>query len=305
MDFGKVPFASLARIDFSLPEDAPIGFLSQGQPRAVLPNIYTGCPVWANKTWVGTYYPSRAKEKNFLEYYARQFNTIELNTTHYRIPEISTVRKWREQVSACPHFKFAPKLPQEISHHLLPLGKGQEQADRFYDHIRELGPHLGSCFLQLPPDFAPDKIDKLEQFLRQKPQDFALAIEVRHPAWFKAPAKQEWINLLSRYDCATVLTDVAGRRDVLHMALSNSRAMIRFVGNDPHPSDELRIEEWSLRLEQWLEKGLREVYFFMHQPENNASPDVLGDFIQRLNKKTGLFCFPPRRLPQVQQASLF
>ncbi|NJL12682.1 MAG: DUF72 domain-containing protein [Microscillaceae bacterium] len=154
MDFGKVPFTSLAKIDFRLPEDAPVGFLPQKQVRVDLPNIYLGCPVWANKTWVGTYYPSQAKEKNYLEYYARQFNTIELNTTHYRIPEIGTVRRWREQVSASHNFKFAPKLPQEISHQLLPLGKEQALAQRFYDHIRELGAHLGYCFLQLPPDFA-------------------------------------------------------------------------------------------------------------------------------------------------------
>ncbi|NJL12683.1 MAG: DUF72 domain-containing protein [Microscillaceae bacterium] len=157
----------------------------------------------------------------------------------------------------------------------------------------------------IAPRFCPDKIHRLAHFLEQKPPDFALAVEVRHPAWFKAPALQDWVSLLAAYGCATVLTDVAGRRDALHMVLSNSVAMIRFVGNHPHLSDEVRIEDWSQRLAIWLEKGLSEIYFFMHQPENDLSPEALTAFTEKLNEKSGHACALPRRLPKIQQASLF
>jgi uncharacterized protein YecE (DUF72 family) len=84
-----------------------------------------------------------------------------------------------------------------------------------------------------------------------------------------------------------VMTDVAGRRDVLHMSLTSSAAMIRFTGNELHPSDFARLDAWAERLAGWFEAGLSELYFFMHQPEESTAPAIANYFIRKLNALCG------------------
>jgi hypothetical protein len=76
---------------------------------------------------------------------------------------------------------------------------------------------------------------------------------------------------------ATVITDVAGRRDVCHMRLSSTQVLIRFVGNALHPSDYSRVQAWAPRLQAWFQAGLRSAYCFTHEPDNLLAP-VLAAF---------------------------
>ena len=71
-----------------------------------------------------------------------------------------------------------------------------------------------------------------------------------------------------------MITDVAGRRDVCHLRLTSGKTLIRFVGNGLHPSDYERIRDWSNRLTEWTDKGLSEIYFFTHEPDNLLAPDL-------------------------------
>jgi uncharacterized protein YecE (DUF72 family) len=85
---------------------------------------------------------------------------------------------------------------------------------------------------------------------------------------------EEVFGRMAEAEMGTVLTDVAGRRDVLHMHLTSSIAMIRFVGNGLHPTDYSRIDSWIPRLRQWHQQGLQEVYFFTHEPDNLLAPEL-------------------------------
>ena len=98
MKFGRVE--DLTTIDFSMPKPpvATVTFL-EDLPIAAMPNIYFGCTGWAMKEWVGKFYPHKSKSKEFLKHYAKQFTTIELNTTHYRIPSPELVENWYEMTS--------------------------------------------------------------------------------------------------------------------------------------------------------------------------------------------------------------
>ena len=110
MEFGKV--ADPGKIDFTLPKDAPeTTKLLKAQPGDRPFEVYEGCAKW-NRGDLKGFYPRGTKDE--LQYYATQFNSIELNTTHYRIPDAGTVRRWREAVGL--GFKFCPKLPRSISH---------------------------------------------------------------------------------------------------------------------------------------------------------------------------------------------
>ncbi|MEZ4905865.1 MAG: DUF72 domain-containing protein [Spirosomataceae bacterium] len=107
------------------------------------PQCFVGPPIWANKQWVGKIYPSNAKEKDFLYYYTRQFNTIELNVTHYQIPNEATVQRWKE--AAHKDFRFCPKWPQEISHDRQLIGC-EALSQAFTQAVLGLGENLGTTF---------------------------------------------------------------------------------------------------------------------------------------------------------------
>lgn len=308
MDFGKLSKHDVERVDFTLKPDnefnekvfsfiSPLSIIEQAGLK-----LSVGCPVWSNKDWLGKIYPQNAKTQDFLKLYAKQFNTIELNVTHYQIPSDATINHWLDEVP--PNFTFCTKFPQVISHDKL-LQNAEELTYEFCTQIMKLGHNLGLPFLQLAPYFTPRQFKILEKYLELLPNKLKIAVEFRHEDWFKNEAIwQETLQLLHEYGHATVITDVAGRRDVVHQSLSVPKAFIRWIGND-HPSDYQRIDEWVQRIKTWMENGLQELWLFVHVNENILSPEFSKYWIEQLNEHCGLDVKAPRFLPKVEQMSLF
>ncbi|WP_299817974.1 DUF72 domain-containing protein [uncultured Pontibacter sp.] len=302
MDFGKLQ--DISGVDFTLPPNHPDTLpLLRQSGNYVKPQVYIGLPVWVNKAWVGEIYPPRMPEKESLLWYGKQFNTIELNSTHYHIPSPTTVDRWRNAVPQ--GFKFCPKFPQLISHEAA-LRSTQDVTAAFCEAIAGFEDKLGSSFLQLPPYFAPTQLADLEAFLAFIPESIPITVELRHPDWFvDNVASLELFEVLQKYNAGTVLTDVAGRRDVLHMRLTTPAAMVRFVGNGLHPTDYTRIDAWVQRLKEWFDNGLRQLYFFVHEPDNTLAPELEAYLVQQLNKVCGFDLKPPKKFVQPVQGELF
>ncbi|MBC5775763.1 DUF72 domain-containing protein [Pontibacter sp. KCTC 32443] len=302
MDFGKLQ--NIDHVDFTLPSDHPdTQRLLQAHKQDSKPEVYIGLPVWVNKSWIGSIYPATMREKDSLLWYAKQFNTIELNSTHYHIPGDTTIERWRNSVPK--GFKFCPKFPQLISHESA-LRSTQSITATFCEAIAGLEDNLGCSFLQLPPYFGPDQLPDLEEFLKFIPETIPVAVELRHPEWFVDNiASLELFEVLEKYGVGTVLTDVAGRRDVLHMRLTTPSAMVRFVGNGLHPTDYTRIDAWVERLKHWFDNGLQQLYFFVHEPDNTLAPDLAIYLIEKLNKTCGLDLKVPKKYVQPMQGELF
>ncbi|MCP9237600.1 DUF72 domain-containing protein [Lewinella sp. JB7] len=252
------PLANAARLDrFELGAD-------QGRP-----HIYLGATGWSMKEWVGKWYPEGAKPADFLLYYGEQFNTIELNTTHYRIPTTETVEKWYATVP--PDFRFCPKVPKSISH-VNDLGAGGDALPRFVAALDGLREKMGCAFIQLPPYFGADRLAVVERFLDRWPRLLPLAVEVRHASWFDDPyATEALMDALAARGVAAVISDVAGRRDVLHGYVTAPRTVVRFVGNGLIESDYSRLASWAEKLREW---NLPESFIFPHEPENVLAPDA-------------------------------
>ena len=178
MKFGKAQ--DLSFVNFKLPTEPRGNFnrLDQFQLPADSPvELLIGATGWSMKEWVGKYYPANAKAPDFLKHYTAQFNTIELNTTHYRIPDELTIQKWREQ--SAPDFKFCPKVPQVISHSrgLSPAGP-INLVRQFCGAVKGLEEKLGPCFIQLPPYFGADRLPVLSAFLENWATPFTSYISV-------------------------------------------------------------------------------------------------------------------------------
>lgn len=250
--------------------------------------LYIGATGWSVKEWVGKIYPAGTKPQDYLSHYARYFNTIELNTTHYRIPDLLTVQHWHDQAAA--GFKFCPKVLQTVSH-ATDLGVSGGLIGAFCQSMQGLGEKLGPCFIQLPPYFAVERMNTLEAFL--KAFHLPLAVEVRHESWFANPLiANKFFHILAKNGVGTVVTDVAGRRDVCHMRITAGFVMIRFVGNNLHPTDYSRIDEWVKRLKIWFDEGLSAAYFFTHEPDNLLAPDLAAYLATRAREAGLSVCQP-------------
>ena len=307
MEFGKLP--DISKVNFKLSPDPPGNalVLTHGTPQILASSnpqtLFIGATGWSVKEWVGKIYPKGAKTPDFLRHYARQFNTIELNTTHYRIPDPFTVQHWHDEVAA--DFRFCPKVLQTISH-AGDLGTGGELNSLFCEAVGGLGSKLGPCFIQLPPYFGVDKIGVLEGFLKQF--TLPLAVEVRHESWFSNPLNAgRLFDLLEKYGASTVITDVAGRRDVAHMRLTTGQVLVRFVGNNLDPTDFTRLNDWAERLTDWFSMGLQECYFFAHEPDNLLAPDLAAAFYEKTNSIVGISTRGPKIAGEEtgQQMTLF
>ena len=308
MEFGKIHNPDA--VNFALPPgssfNARIWAAVEPTPR---PAVHIGGPIWANKDYVGKVYPSNAKERDFLHYYTRQFNTIELNLTHYQIPTAGMIEKWKAEAYGSPDrygFTYCPKFPQIISHERQ-LVATEGLTEEFINAVLNLEEFLGMTFLQLPPTFGPDKWPVLEAYLKSLPDELDVAVEFRHPDWFsKAAIWQQTLEKLHHMHRHVVITDVAGRRDVLHMGLSSPVLTLRFIANEGHPTDYTRTDAWIQRLKTWFEKGLQTAYLFIHGGgDNDTAPELILYWVRELNRHCGLTLREPVLQPKVVQGSLF
>ncbi|MVN20823.1 DUF72 domain-containing protein [Mucilaginibacter arboris] len=289
MEFGKVEPHEVAAIDFTLPADP--GFttdtLKSNRSGQKL-KIHVGCVTWGAKDWVGEVYPPGVKESMFWEAYAKQFNCMELNATFYQVYHTETLTKWKERVAVNPDFLFCPKFSRQISH-AASLKTVYELTTTFYEGILAFGEKLGPLFLQLSDYFGPERFAELETYLKQLPKDIPVFVELRHERWFSdKPLQEKVFSMLKNLNIGAVITDAAGRRDAVHMHLPTPAAFIRFVGNQLHPTDYQRADDWVKRIKTWQEQGLESLFLFVHQHYNVTEPKLADYFISKLNQELGL-----------------
>src|SRR5690606_22131556 len=282
MKFGKVDDPE--KIDFTLPVDHPDTakvLARYKDPKAPF-EVFVGCAKW-NRSDLKGFYPRGTKDE--LSHYATQFNSIELNATFYKSPDKNQVATW---ASKTPEgFKFFPKIPQTVSHYRR-LQNIKTQTEAFCDAIAQFGEKLGMTFLQMPNNFHPKHLDRVEAFVEEFPKEIPLAVEVRHPEWFSDKETANALHrVLNNHGISPVIVDTAGRRDMLHMRLTGDTAFVRYVGSNA-PSDYDRLDDWAKRIGVWRENGLGKLFFFVHQNVEKESHLLSAHFIKNINAKFGL-----------------
>ena len=286
MDFGKIPENELKDVDFSLPPDPEVTTnILKSSKKKDATKFHIGCAKWGRKDWIGKLYPKGPKEKDFLEYYAKQFNCIEFNGFYYQLHPPARVREWISKVPK--DFLFCPKFTEAITHRKR-LKNTKQDMDAYLEVVSEFKEHLGPIFLMPHPQMNPKQLDTLEEFITDIPKDIDLFLELRHPDWYLEDGYNTALyDFLKENKRGTIITDAAGRCDCVHMHLSTPECFIRFVGNGLHPTDYTRIDEWVKRIKKWMHEGLETCYFFMHQHEELHSPELIKYFIEQMNTHCG------------------
>lgn len=294
MDFGKVD--NIAAVDFTFPDDHldTTKLFKSLRKKKTAPKVYVGCAKWGRPDWIGKIYPKGTKAADFLKHYTKHFNSIELNAMFYQTFPRTVTEKWASY--ADDDFRFCPKMSQYITH--IKRLKGVEQeTDKFLDSLSGFGDKLGHSFMQFDFRFGPKHLDTLKDYLDYLPRDFKVCVEFRQEDWFKdSIVSHEAFDMLRQMKVGTVITDTSGRRDVLHMRLTTPVAFIRFVGNNLHPTDYRRIDDWVSRMKLWIDSGIETIYFFIHNHEELNSPELCKYTIHKLNAATGLNIAGPKLL---------
>jgi uncharacterized protein YecE (DUF72 family) len=145
--------------------------------------IFVGCSGWAYATWKPDFYPAKVPSKKFLEYYATQLNSVEVNYTFRSLPSASTTASWLAATG--PDFRFSFKAPQRITH-ISRLKNCASALAAFSEAIQPMieAKRFGAVLFQLPPNFKADA-ERLSAFLNEALSfNLRMAFEFRHESWF-------------------------------------------------------------------------------------------------------------------------
>lgn len=142
-------------------------------------NFYIGTSGWHYDHWRDRFYPEELSKAKWLEFYAGHFNTVELNSSFYRLPSEAAFTTWHH--SSPVNFTFAVKVSRFITH-IKRLKNSKEAVENFITRARILKEKLGPLLYQLPPSMHRND-PVLASFLSSLPQDMKHVIEFRHQSW--------------------------------------------------------------------------------------------------------------------------
>jgi uncharacterized protein YecE (DUF72 family) len=148
---------------------------------------FLGTIGFSYKDWVGAFYPPGTTQREYLPYYTKVFNSVELDTTFHSIPQAKVVQSWYDSTPS--EFKISPKTPHEITHELCLKG-AQGLMSEFLDTLYPLREKMGPVLIQLPPSFSQENFQVLSDFLEALPPSFRFAVELRHSSWFNDQTAQ-------------------------------------------------------------------------------------------------------------------
>lgn len=281
-----------------------------------------GCPVWNWASWRGSIYPSGAPQKRWLHHYSTKFNCVEGNTTFYGIPSEDTAARWADET--IDGFRFALKFPKVISHEkgLLNIGVELEAFLNVLSILAASG-RLGPTFLQLPPYFSSKQFSTLASFLRQLPNEFPFAVELRNLDWYQAPIESELDGLLEELFIDRVVFDsrplfssppsdddeekarTRKPRMPVRKNATSQFPMLRLIGRNEITKVDPWIDEWTDQVKVWINEG-RTPLVFAHAPDDTFAPALALRFHQELqNKIDQLGSLPQWEPPPQQQLDLF
>jgi uncharacterized protein YecE (DUF72 family) len=240
--------------------------------------IRIGCSGWNYQSWRGgEFYPKGCPPSRWLEHYSRVFDTVEVNSTFYRLASQKAVAHWIEQTP--PHFVFALKASRYLTH-IKRLGDLDQGIARYYERIEPLTKvpeKLGPIVWQLPPNFQRDE-DRLESALAALPEG-RHCFEFRHKSWFT----DDVYALLRAYGVALVIGDRKGL-DFQTYEMTTDWTLVRFHhghrGRRGNYS-ESELEEWAQRFEDWAREV--EIYAYFNNDWEVFAPRNARWLRKRLN----------------------
>jgi uncharacterized protein YecE (DUF72 family) len=217
--------------------------------------VFIGTSGWVYPHWRGTFYPPEVRQRDQLAFYARHFDSVEVNGTFYRLARAHVCRTWREQTP--DGFLFACKGSRYLTH-MKRLKENEQGLTRFYEPLAPLREKLGPVVFQLPERFKPDPA-RLAAFLDAQPEGQRIAFEFRNAEWFR----DDVLRVLHERKVALCLYEFAGRQPPLEVTADF--VYVRLHGPDgPYQGSygEDALRGWAGHLSGWRVSGLDAYCYF-------------------------------------------
>jgi len=227
--------------------------------------LYVGTSGFSYKEWKGSFYPQDLPEKSMLHFYARHFNTVEINNTFYRMPKAPVLQDWADEVPAA--FRFVLKASQRITH-IQRLRDVGDAVSYFLEVSGVLDNRLGALLFQLPPDMKKD-LPRLREFLSLLPAQSHAALEFRHPSWFD----EEVFNLLHDHHIALCNAELEKDFEAPFLATTNW-GYLRL--HRPGYND-AQLKTWAKRVQ---EQHWRTAFVFFKHEDAGAGPHLAQRFLE-------------------------
>jgi len=222
--------------------------------------IRIGTSGWYYNHWTGLFYPAELPKSEWFEYYAKDFDTVEINNTFYHLPKEAFLKKWHEQ--APKSFIYSVKANQYITH-IKKLRDASEPLERFFERVGILAEKLGPVLYQLPPSLHKD-LDLLGGFIKLLPGELAGVFEFRHKSWFS----EDTFKLLRQFGLGFCIHDMPGVPSP--RVITSDIIYIRFhgpTGKYAGSYSKSALQGWV----QWLKeqtKEVRSVYVYFNNDIN-------------------------------------
>lgn len=259
---------------------------------------HLGTMGFAYEQWEGTFYPAGMSRKNFLTYYSRRFNAVEMDSTFYGTPRAKSVLRWAEITPE--HFQICPKVPRAITHEsgLVEAG-AQAKLSEFLAVMQLLNGKLGPILVQFPPMFGFEQMETLAAFVANLPSELRFAVEFRHRSWYR----KETAVLLRRHNICWTAADYIHLPKRLHR--TSDFLYLRFIG--PHgqfPGKDREMVDKSEDLARWWRQiqphldDVTDVYGFFNNDYAGYSPATTNRF-------RGILGLEPADIRVYRQGRLF
>ena len=235
-----------------------------------------GCSGWSYKDWVGGFYPKDLQAGDYLKFYSRVFDCVEIDSSFYRIPSPFMVNQWKNNTP--DGFTFSPKLSKKITHNNK-LENFESTLMYFYSVVNKLGNKLGPIVVQLPPSIKVEKHKAvMEKFVSALEPKFKHAIEFRHKSWFNP----ETYKLLEKHNVSMAWsinqyleTPPETTSDFVYLRMVGDREITKFTGIQKEMKEEMG--RWASRLK---EKGndFSSAFIFFNNHFAGFGPESVNEF---------------------------
>jgi len=230
--------------------------------------IYIGTSGWHYLHWKGAFYPEDLSANNYLNFYQKQFDTVEVNNTFYKMPEKKTLCEWKETVKQ--DFIFSVKASRFITH-MKKLKDTEEPVSNFLDIVSVFKDNLGPVLFQLPPKWKLNS-ERLKNFLNSLPEDYRYVFEFRDPSWFD----EEIYRLLMHYHAAFCFYDL--NQQLSPKEITTDFVYIRLHGPDGAYKGQYSTQAlsgWAGAFAAWKTKVNRIYCYFDNDQAGFAAQDAL------------------------------
>ena len=230
--------------------------------------IRIGTSGWYYEHWRKVFYPCEFSKDEWLEFFCRHFDTVELNNTFYHLPKKSSVEKW--YMATPENFMFTVKASRFITH-VKKLNDPQESLKKFIDIIEPLKEKLGPILYQLPPNLHAD-LNRLENFIAELPKKQKSFFEFRHTSWYD----DKIFELLDRYGCGLCVHDLGEL--ATSKVITGRMIYLRFHGQ-PESSDGNYLNTTLMQWAKWIHENVSSVHdvfaYFNNDAYGNAVKNAM------------------------------